>query len=80
MTSRLNSLQQVGRPVARAQNSSQAQFRVTSDPKNSVLSTAVRDQPDQGRMVDLLCSHERVQLEVVKLLGPVLFRSVQNPS
>lgn len=78
MTSQLNSLQQDGRLVAQAENNSEAQFMVSPDLKNSVLSAAFRNQADQGQMADHLFSDERVQLEVVQLLGRALFQSVQE--
>lgn len=80
VASQLNSLQQDERLVAQAKNNSEAQFMVSPDLKNSVLSAAFRNQADQGQMVDHLFSDERVQLEVVKLLGQALFQTVQNPA
>ncbi|MEX5295756.1 hypothetical protein QYM41_10790 [Kocuria sp. CPCC 205268] len=78
MTSQLNSLQQDDRLVAQAKNNSEAQFVVSPGLKNSVLSAAFRNQADQGQMVDHIFNDERVQLEVVKLLGRALFPSVQS--
>lgn len=78
VTTQLNSLQQDDRLVAQAKNNSEAQFMVSPDLKNSVLSAAFRNQADQGQMVDHIFSDERVQLEVVKLLGRALFQSVQE--
>jgi type I restriction enzyme R subunit len=76
--SQLNSLQQDDRLVAQAKNNTEAQFMVSPGLKNSVLSAAFRNQADQGQMLDHLFSGERVQLEVVKLLGRTLFQTVKK--
>lgn len=74
VAAQINSMSQDEKLVAQAMNNTEAQFMGSPDLKNSVLDAAISNATSQSQMNDQLFGDDRVQQNVVSLLGRALFR------
>ncbi|MEX5259211.1 hypothetical protein [Kocuria sp. CPCC 205263] len=74
VASQINSMCQDEKLVAQAMNNTEAQFMGSPDLRNSVLDAAISNATSQSQMNDQLFGEDRVQQNVVSLLGRALFR------